>query len=146
MLKFWLKIVCVHVFLISKVSGFFFFLGYVAATQGNIYSMSKSKNRKWVYFGSSVVQQMCCLSVSFSDCGTCYQLNMGVVIGIITCDIILTLLITISVYCFVSREKRKNSLHACKNSSETGMCLFVCLFERKRLGCKHKWTCYFVLS
>lgn len=85
---------------------------------------------KWVYFGSSVVQQMCCLSVSFSDCGTCYQLNMGVVIGIITCDIILTLLITISVYCFVSREKRKNSLHACKNSSETGMCVFVCLREK----------------
>lgn len=143
-LKFWLKTVCVCRFLISNVSHIF--SGYVAATQGNIYSISKSKSRKWVYFGSSVIQQTCYVSVSFSDCGTCYQLNMGVVIGIITCDIILTLLITISVYCFASREKRKKSLHTHKNSSETGMCLFVCLFERKRLGCKHKRTWCFVLS
>ncbi|KAF7708135.1 TYRO protein tyrosine kinase-binding protein [Silurus meridionalis] len=48
------------------------------------------------------------------DCGTCYQLNMGVIIAIITCDIILTLLITISVYCFASREKKKNSLRPLK--------------------------------
>lgn len=56
---------------------------------------------------------------------------MGVVIGLIICDIILTLLITISVYCFASREKRKNSLHTRKNSSETGMIFFfACLREK----------------
>ncbi|XP_067251455.1 TYRO protein tyrosine kinase-binding protein [Chanodichthys erythropterus] len=45
------------------------------------------------------------------DCSSCYQLDTGVVIGIITCDIILTLLIALSVYCFVSRQKRRESLH-----------------------------------
>ncbi|KAI5105796.1 TYRO protein tyrosine kinase binding protein precursor, partial [Silurus meridionalis] len=66
------------------------------------------------FFLSPLVWQTLCLSVSFSDCGTCYQLNMGVIIAIITCDIILTLLITISVYCFASREKKKNSLRPLK--------------------------------
>ncbi|KAK7147400.1 hypothetical protein R3I94_010044 [Phoxinus phoxinus] len=46
------------------------------------------------------------------DCSSCYQLDIGVVIGIITCDIILTLLIALSIYCFVSHQKRKRSLHA----------------------------------
>uniref|UniRef100_A0A671PZS7 TYRO protein tyrosine kinase-binding protein n=1 Tax=Sinocyclocheilus anshuiensis TaxID=1608454 RepID=A0A671PZS7_9TELE len=45
------------------------------------------------------------------DCSSCYQLDIGVAIGIITCDIILTLLIALSVYCFVSHHKRKGSLH-----------------------------------
>ncbi|XP_052000719.1 TYRO protein tyrosine kinase-binding protein-like [Xyrauchen texanus] len=43
---------------------------------------------------------------------SCYQLDIGVTIGIITCDIILTLLIALSVYCFVSHQKRRISLHA----------------------------------
>ncbi|XP_016376567.1 TYRO protein tyrosine kinase-binding protein-like [Sinocyclocheilus rhinocerous] len=44
------------------------------------------------------------------DCSSCYQLDIGVAIGIITCDIILTLLIALSVYCFVSHQKRRGSL------------------------------------
>lgn len=77
----------------------------------------------------------CGLCVSLSDCGTCYQLNMGVVIGIITFDLILTLLIAISVYCFASRETRKNSVHRRKNSSEKGMCL--CVWGKKKIW---MWT------
>ncbi|XP_067305762.1 TYRO protein tyrosine kinase-binding protein isoform X2 [Pseudorasbora parva] len=56
------------------------------------------------------------------DCSSCYQLDIGVVIGIITCDIILTLLIALSVYCFVSYLKRRGSLHAqtrCCGSGKT---------------------------
>ncbi|XP_052433968.1 TYRO protein tyrosine kinase-binding protein [Carassius gibelio] len=45
------------------------------------------------------------------DCSSCYQFDIGVAIGIITCDIILTLLIALSVYCFVSHQKRRGSLH-----------------------------------
>ncbi|XP_026140787.1 TYRO protein tyrosine kinase-binding protein [Carassius auratus] len=45
------------------------------------------------------------------DCSSCYQFNIGVAIGIITCDIILTLLIALSVYCFISHQKRRGSLH-----------------------------------
>ncbi|XP_043117472.1 TYRO protein tyrosine kinase-binding protein [Puntigrus tetrazona] len=46
------------------------------------------------------------------DCSSCYQLDIGVAIGIITCDIILTLLIALSVYCLVSHQKRRGSLRA----------------------------------
>ncbi|KAK2903051.1 hypothetical protein Q8A67_007764 [Cirrhinus molitorella] len=45
------------------------------------------------------------------DCSSCYQLDIGVAIGIITCDIILTLLIALLVYCFVSHKKRRGSSH-----------------------------------
>lgn len=57
----------------------------------------------------------------FSDCSSCYQLDTGVVIGIITCDIILTLLIALSVYCFVSRQKRRESLHLQPRCCGSGM-------------------------
>ncbi|XP_035386892.1 TYRO protein tyrosine kinase-binding protein isoform X2 [Electrophorus electricus] len=53
------------------------------------------------------------------DCGFCYELNMGVVIVLIVCDIILTLLIAISVYCFASQQK-KSSSHTFTKSCETG--------------------------
>ncbi|XP_056331875.1 TYRO protein tyrosine kinase-binding protein isoform X2 [Danio aesculapii] len=46
------------------------------------------------------------------DCSSCYQMDIGVAVGIITCDIFLTLLIALSVYCFVSRQKRRGGLHA----------------------------------
>nr|XP_009290494.1 TYRO protein tyrosine kinase binding protein isoform X1 [Danio rerio] len=46
------------------------------------------------------------------DCSSCYQMDIGVAVGIITCDIIVTLLIALSVYCFVSRQKKRGSLHA----------------------------------
>ncbi|XP_073704123.1 TYRO protein tyrosine kinase-binding protein [Garra rufa] len=45
------------------------------------------------------------------DCSSCYQLDIGVAIGIITCDVILTLLIALLVYCFVSHQRRRGSLH-----------------------------------
>ncbi|XP_030639034.1 TYRO protein tyrosine kinase-binding protein [Chanos chanos] len=40
------------------------------------------------------------------DCGSCYHLDMAVVVAILVCDIILTFLIVLAVYCFVSRQKR----------------------------------------
>ncbi|XP_052475179.1 TYRO protein tyrosine kinase-binding protein isoform X2 [Carassius gibelio] len=56
------------------------------------------------------------------DCTSCYQLDTGVAFGIITCDIILTLLIALSVYCFFSHQKRRGSLHTharCCGSART---------------------------
>ncbi|MCJ8728302.1 hypothetical protein PDJAM_G00002880 [Pangasius djambal] len=73
----------------------------------------------WILHSMALLSGLFGYVAATQDCGTCYQLNMGVVIGIITCDIVLTLVITISVYCFASREKRKNSLHTRKTSSET---------------------------
>ncbi|XP_051261619.1 TYRO protein tyrosine kinase-binding protein [Dicentrarchus labrax] len=49
-------------------------------------------------FGSAEGQQ---------ECGSCYVINMGSVIGIIASDIILTILITISVFCFATYHKRR---------------------------------------
>ncbi|XP_052002828.1 LOW QUALITY PROTEIN: TYRO protein tyrosine kinase-binding protein [Xyrauchen texanus] len=46
------------------------------------------------------------------DCSSCHQLDIGVAIGIITCNIVLTFVIALSVYCFVSHQKRRSSLHA----------------------------------
>ncbi|XP_029928530.1 TYRO protein tyrosine kinase-binding protein [Myripristis murdjan] len=49
-------------------------------------------------FGSAEGQQ---------ECGSCYQIGMGSVVAIIACDIILTVLITISVLCFATFQKRR---------------------------------------
>ncbi|XP_026150187.1 TYRO protein tyrosine kinase-binding protein [Mastacembelus armatus] len=49
-------------------------------------------------FGSAGEQQ---------ECGSCYQINMASAIAIIVSDIILTLFITISVFCFATHYKRK---------------------------------------
>ncbi|XP_038567671.1 TYRO protein tyrosine kinase-binding protein [Micropterus salmoides] len=49
-------------------------------------------------FGSAEGQQ---------ECGSCYVINMGSIMGIIASDIILTILITISVFCFATHHKRK---------------------------------------
>uniref|UniRef100_A0A8B9JTX4 TYRO protein tyrosine kinase-binding protein n=1 Tax=Astyanax mexicanus TaxID=7994 RepID=A0A8B9JTX4_ASTMX len=57
---------------------------------------------------------------SVSDCGSCYQINMGLVIGIVTCDIIVTLLIAVAVYCFATRQKKKSRLHTRANSCDPG--------------------------
>ncbi|XP_066540061.1 TYRO protein tyrosine kinase-binding protein [Hoplias malabaricus] len=62
-------------------------------------------------FGSAAAHQ---------DCGSCYQINMGMVIGIIVCDLIITLLIAISVYCFATRQKKKSRLHTRSNSCDPG--------------------------
>ncbi|KAJ0066112.1 hypothetical protein NL108_001338 [Boleophthalmus pectinirostris] len=52
-------------------------------------------------FGSTEEQQ---------DCGTCYHINMAVIIGIVICDILLTIFIIISVICFV-RSHRQQDFH-----------------------------------
>ncbi|XP_070823179.1 TYRO protein tyrosine kinase-binding protein [Chaetodon trifascialis] len=49
-------------------------------------------------FGSAEGQQ---------ECGSCYVINMGSVMGIIASDIILTIFITISVFCFATHHKRR---------------------------------------
>ncbi|XP_034731117.1 TYRO protein tyrosine kinase-binding protein [Etheostoma cragini] len=49
-------------------------------------------------FGSAEGQQ---------DCGSCYLINMASVMVIIASDILLTIFITISVFCFASHHKRK---------------------------------------
>ncbi|XP_033983693.1 TYRO protein tyrosine kinase-binding protein isoform X2 [Trematomus bernacchii] len=41
------------------------------------------------------------------DCGTCYLINMGSVIGIIASDILLTIFIMISVFCFATHLKKR---------------------------------------
>ncbi|KAJ4931305.1 hypothetical protein JOQ06_025602 [Pogonophryne albipinna] len=50
------------------------------------------------YFGSTEGQQ---------DCGSCYLINMGSVIGIIASDILLTIFIMISVFCFATHIKKR---------------------------------------
>ncbi|XP_056617986.1 TYRO protein tyrosine kinase-binding protein [Triplophysa dalaica] len=45
------------------------------------------------------------------DCSSCSQLEIGVAVGFITGDILLTLLIALSVYWFVSHQKRTGSSH-----------------------------------
>ncbi|KAK5862457.1 hypothetical protein PBY51_017853 [Eleginops maclovinus] len=50
------------------------------------------------FFGSTEGQQ---------DCGSCYLINMGSVIGIIASDILLTIFIMISVFCFATHHKRR---------------------------------------
>ncbi|XP_029600061.1 TYRO protein tyrosine kinase-binding protein-like [Salmo trutta] len=42
------------------------------------------------------------------DCGQCYQIDMGTLVGIIACDIILTLLIALAVFCFASLRKKRS--------------------------------------
>uniref|UniRef100_A0A3P8T4S3 TYRO protein tyrosine kinase-binding protein n=1 Tax=Amphiprion percula TaxID=161767 RepID=A0A3P8T4S3_AMPPE len=49
-------------------------------------------------FGSAEAQQ---------DCGSCYMINMSSVLGIIASDIILTIFITISVFCIATHHRRK---------------------------------------
>ncbi|XP_076826443.1 TYRO protein tyrosine kinase-binding protein isoform X2 [Brachyhypopomus gauderio] len=53
------------------------------------------------------------------DCGFCYELNVGMITGIIACDLVLTLLIAVSVYCFASQHKKNNS-NKFPNSCDTG--------------------------
>lgn len=74
-----------------------------------------------VFFFWHIIEWMCHCIFWFSDCSSCYQFDNGVAIGIITCDIILTLLIALSVYCFVSHQKRKGSLHTHARCCGSGM-------------------------
>ncbi|KAL2084461.1 hypothetical protein ACEWY4_019979 [Coilia grayii] len=52
------------------------------------------------------------------DCGQCYQIELSVVVALISCDILLTVLIALAVYCFVSRQRRRPCLHT--QSSDAG--------------------------
>uniref|UniRef100_A0A8C6SDR8 TYRO protein tyrosine kinase-binding protein n=1 Tax=Neogobius melanostomus TaxID=47308 RepID=A0A8C6SDR8_9GOBI len=47
----------------------------------------------------------------FADCGTCYHINMAVVIAIVICDILLTIFITVAVICFVRSYHRQRDLN-----------------------------------
>ncbi|XP_075882792.1 TYRO protein tyrosine kinase-binding protein [Nelusetta ayraudi] len=49
-------------------------------------------------FGSAEGQQ---------ECGSCYMMNMGSVMGIVASDIILTIFITICVFCLATRHRRR---------------------------------------
>ncbi|XP_036931019.1 TYRO protein tyrosine kinase-binding protein [Acanthopagrus latus] len=53
-------------------------------------------------FGSAEEQQ---------DFGSCYVINIGTVIGIIASDIVLTIFIAISVFCFATHHKRRRDTH-----------------------------------
>uniref|UniRef100_A0A3P8Z392 TYRO protein tyrosine kinase-binding protein n=1 Tax=Esox lucius TaxID=8010 RepID=A0A3P8Z392_ESOLU len=46
------------------------------------------------------------------DCGHCYQIDIGAVVGVIACDIILTLLIALTVFCFVAFQKKRSQLES----------------------------------
>ncbi|XP_017281988.1 TYRO protein tyrosine kinase-binding protein isoform X1 [Kryptolebias marmoratus] len=50
------------------------------------------------FFGSEEGQQ---------DCGSCYLINMSSVVGIFAADIVLTVFITISVFCFATCHRRR---------------------------------------
>ncbi|XP_037532965.1 TYRO protein tyrosine kinase-binding protein [Nematolebias whitei] len=49
-------------------------------------------------FGSEQGQQ---------DCASCYLINMSSVMGAFVADIVLTIFITISVFCFATRHRRR---------------------------------------
>ncbi|XP_034553383.1 TYRO protein tyrosine kinase-binding protein [Notolabrus celidotus] len=65
-------------------------------------------------FGSTEEQQ---------NCESCYMIDLGSVIGIIASDIILTILITITVFCLVSRpnKKRDSDSHDGKRSQPSSL-------------------------
>ncbi|KAK0150275.1 hypothetical protein N1851_008807 [Merluccius polli] len=50
-----------------------------------------------------------CNAHSFTDCGSCYQVDMGSVTRLLSCDIALTLLICVSLFCFVLYQKKRGS-------------------------------------
>ncbi|XP_012673392.1 TYRO protein tyrosine kinase-binding protein isoform X2 [Clupea harengus] len=52
------------------------------------------------------------------DCGQCYQVELSVVVALVSCDILLTVLIALSVYCCVSRQRSRPGLHT--QPSDTG--------------------------
>ncbi|XP_041082042.1 TYRO protein tyrosine kinase-binding protein [Polyodon spathula] len=54
------------------------------------------------------------------NCKSCYQMGMGAIIGIVTGDIILTVLIALSVFCFATRIN-ESRLEALKGTSDIKM-------------------------
>lgn len=70
-----------------------------------------------------------CLFVPFflsflTECGSCYLINMGSVIGIIASDIILTIFITISVFCFATHQRRGRQWES--HNGERHICVYCC--------------------
>ncbi|XP_022076589.2 TYRO protein tyrosine kinase-binding protein [Acanthochromis polyacanthus] len=63
-------------------------------------------------FGSAEAQQ---------DCGSCYMINMNSVLGIIASDIILTIFITISVFCVATHHRRRRDSHDGKRNVPSSM-------------------------
>ncbi|XP_047453957.1 TYRO protein tyrosine kinase-binding protein isoform X2 [Mugil cephalus] len=61
-------------------------------------------------FGSGAGQQ---------DCGPCYLINVGSVVAIIASDIVLTIFIAISVFCFATHHRRRRDPHEGKRSSQS---------------------------
>ncbi|KAL7393521.1 hypothetical protein ABVT39_012039 [Epinephelus coioides] len=60
-----------------------------------------------------------CLSGSAEGqqgCDSCYLINMASVIGIIASDILLTIFITVSVFCFATHQRRRRDSHDGKRS------------------------------
>ncbi|XP_028837387.1 TYRO protein tyrosine kinase-binding protein isoform X1 [Denticeps clupeoides] len=51
------------------------------------------------------------------DCRQCYPMDMGVVVAIVVCDVILTVLIVLSVYCIVTRQKKRIALQLKANET-----------------------------
>ncbi|KAJ8287628.1 hypothetical protein COCON_G00002870 [Conger conger] len=57
--------------------------------------------------------------VGQQDCRSCIHLEIGTVVGIIVADIVLTLLIALSVFFFVSRLKKRTRLEALEIKEKT---------------------------
>ncbi|CAL8248770.1 unnamed protein product [Lota lota] len=55
------------------------------------------------------MSQALCDANSLIDCGSCYQIDMGSVTWIISCDIALTLLICVSLLYFVIYQRKRAS-------------------------------------
>ncbi|XP_061808805.1 TYRO protein tyrosine kinase-binding protein [Nerophis lumbriciformis] len=56
--------------------------------------------------------------MSSTECASCYLISMQSVVGIIACDIILTVLIAISIFCFVTLYKRKAEQNVGSSANE----------------------------
>ncbi|XP_064162155.1 TYRO protein tyrosine kinase-binding protein isoform X1 [Anguilla rostrata] len=57
--------------------------------------------------------------VGQQDCRSCIHLEIGTVVGIIVADVVLTLLIALSVFFFVSRLRKRTRLEALEIKGKT---------------------------
>ncbi|CAG6015664.1 unnamed protein product [Menidia menidia] len=53
-----------------------------------------------------------CIVGSFFECDSCYLMSMGSVMAILASDIVLTIFIVISVFCFATHHKRRRELES----------------------------------
>ncbi|KAJ8005338.1 hypothetical protein DPEC_G00145590 [Dallia pectoralis] len=47
-----------------------------------------------------------------ADCGNCYLIDIGPVVGIVACDIVLTLLIALVAFCLATFQKKRSRLES----------------------------------